>query len=214
MNTRQSNARCAVFVPPGPDATVCPREPTKHPSAQPGGPPSPGDLSAKQICLTQGKIALVDDCDFKFLNHWKWYAHRDNRSWYAVRARRKSEPAGPCHILMHRVLLCPPSGLETDHINGNGLDNRRINLRAVTRGVNHANTIHGPANRIHDSPMGVCPHKSGFMAQIQIRGQNHYLGMFKTSDEAHAAYMVARHLRIRNEISAATAEAANAKGKP
>lgn len=86
--------------------------------------------------------------------------------------------------------------METDHINGKGLDNRRKNLRAVTRVVNSANHVHQKRNRKHDLPMGVYPHKEKFVVQIGIDGYRKYLGLFNTPDDAHAAYICARTKRI------------------
>jgi len=84
----------------------------------------------KVIKLTQGKFAIVDDEDFEFLNQWKWYF--DNRG-YAVRKPKSGL------IQMHILINKTPKGLFTDHINRNPLDNRRINLRTVTKQQNQAN---------------------------------------------------------------------------
>ncbi len=86
----------------------------------------------KEIPLTQGKVALVDDEDYEYLTQWKWCYNR-----YAVRC------IGPKNhrqrIAMHQVILNPPEGLETDHIDRNKLNNQRSNLRAVTRSENMQN---------------------------------------------------------------------------
>lgn len=154
----------------------------------------------KQIPLTQGMVALVDDADYEFLSAWKWYALKHGRTFYVVRARHKADRPGPTLIYMHRVLFCPPPGTETDHISGNGLDNRQENLRAVTHAINNANRVHRNRNRIHDLPLGV--HHSGrkFRAQIGVDGHIRCLGTFATPEEAHAAYMAARTTRIDNEL--------------
>jgi hypothetical protein len=93
----------------------------------------------KVIPLTQGKVAIVDDADFDILTQWKWCAHkRGNNSWVACRNvsdgcnKRKT-------ILMHRLILNTPKGMETDHKNGNELDNRRDNLRICTTAQNQQN---------------------------------------------------------------------------
>jgi len=95
----------------------------------------------KKIPLTQGKYAIVDDSDYERLNKYKWYVNKIGHSWYAVRDIRL--PTGKLKIYMHRFVL----GLgksdkhQIDHINHNGLDNRKANLRIVTRSQNHMNTI-------------------------------------------------------------------------
>lgn len=99
----------------------------------------------KEIKLTQNKYALVDDENFEKLNKHKWYAFRGEKVFYAG---RKKKIDGKTHlIIMHRIINKTPKGKETDHINGNGLDNRRKNLRscshqqnAINRGLNKNNT--------------------------------------------------------------------------
>jgi len=88
----------------------------------------------KQIKLTQGKFAIVDDSDFEWLNQWKWCFHIG----YVVRNKREK---GKCKMIyMHRLINNTSSGFETDHINRNKLDNRRSNLRTVTSSQNNMNT--------------------------------------------------------------------------
>ena len=73
----------------------------------------------KYIKLTQNKFALVDDGNFEFLNQWKWYFN----GGYAVRGY-------PKRILMHRVILNSPNGMEIDHKNRNKLDNSKNHSRS------------------------------------------------------------------------------------
>jgi len=91
----------------------------------------------KTISLSQGKVARVDEEQFEWLNAWKWCAHKGRNTWYAV--RRDYSGDKPKMVSMHRLLLGPPPGMETDHRNGDGLDNRRSNLRACTRRQNQMN---------------------------------------------------------------------------
>ncbi len=91
----------------------------------------------KEIILTQGQVALVDDEDFEYLNQWKWHAQRITSSdhlWYA-----KTVMDG-CPVMMHRVLLLPSHGWSVDHIDGDGLNNRRANLRLATHQQNMMNS--------------------------------------------------------------------------
>jgi hypothetical protein len=85
----------------------------------------------KKIPLTQGKFALVDDEDYGVLVLRKW--HYSHYGYAAARGGRNKT------TYMHRVLSSPPLGLEVDHINGDRLDNRRENLRNVTRRQNNMN---------------------------------------------------------------------------
>ena len=89
-------------------------------------------LRMKTIPLTQGKVALVDDEDFEWLNQWKWFAQKSKQTYYAQRHVWKGKGEKKEVICMHRLILGCKKGQITDHINGNGLDNRRGNLRIVT----------------------------------------------------------------------------------
>lgn len=98
----------------------------------------------RKIKLTKGKYALVDAEDFEYLNQWKWSFDGS----YAVRGRylgKKIEKYKYEKIYLHRVINKTPKGFETDHINGNKLDNRKINLRSAKRSLNNINR-HGQRN--------------------------------------------------------------------
>jgi len=89
----------------------------------------------RKIPLTQGKFAIVDPQDFDRLSKYKWNACKSGRTFYVVRYRPLGK--GRCkHILMHREVLKLGKGYYVDHINHNGLDNRRTNLRPATPAQN------------------------------------------------------------------------------
>ncbi len=88
----------------------------------------------KKITLPQGIFAIVDDGDFEWLNQWRWSL----ASGYARRCTRKTE-GHRRWVLMHRVINKTPHGMETDHINGDRLDNQKSNLRTVDKSKNGMN---------------------------------------------------------------------------
>jgi hypothetical protein len=96
----------------------------------------------KKIKLTKGKFALVDDEDFEYLNQWRWNV---STSGYARRLQYiKSSGYGnkdytTVIVTMHRLINQTPDELFTDHINQNKLDNRKSNLRTVTKSQNGIN---------------------------------------------------------------------------
>lgn len=97
----------------------------------------------KEIPLTQGRVAIVDDEDFRFVSQWKWsfdgqYAVRGQFTEYLGRQNGHSWCRNQ-KIYLHREINRTPPGLETDHINRDKLDNRKGNLRSVTRGGNSRN---------------------------------------------------------------------------
>ena len=94
----------------------------------------------RKIPLTQGKFALVDPDDYDELSKYKWYAVRSPRGYYAVRsAKAKNGRSGQKNVRMHRIILKAPEDKFIDHINHNGLDNRKSNLRICTMQQNSWN---------------------------------------------------------------------------
>lgn len=148
----------------------------------------------KTIPLTQGKVALVDDADYEWLNQWRWCALKPNRTWYALRRRRKSDGPGPGAIWMHREILGTSDDMWGHHINGNGLDNRRANLRSITPSLNARNRVRKPFRRGSRRvlPMGVYPRGRRFEAAIGNEGKMKYIGRFDTPEEAQKAYAAER----------------------
>jgi hypothetical protein len=88
------------------------------------------------IPLDKGKETIVDDEDYEYLNQWKWYC---STAGYANRATVRDKNYKQKKILIHRVIMKAPKNLQVDHINGNRLDNRKENLRIVTKQQNHMN---------------------------------------------------------------------------
>ena len=130
----------------------------------------------KKIILTHGEVVLVDDIDFYVLNKYKWCL---NSAGYATRRLNTHRS-----ILMHRVICNTPENLETDHINGHKLDNRRKNLRNVTHSQNQMhNRI--PRNNTSGAKGVVWDKKNKkWQAQIKTNGINHFLGRFDKLKEA------------------------------
>ena len=143
----------------------------------------------KEIPLTQGKVALVDDADYDQLASYKWYALKGRNTFYAVRSVRDPTSKASA-IAMHRQILCLAFGdpRESDHINHNGLDNRRSNLRIVTKEQNQWNE--------RRNALGYYPKKGRkkFEACISVKGKNVCLGYFDNAEDAHAAYLRAKNV--------------------
>ena len=157
----------------------------------------------KSIPLTQGQVVLVDDVDYERLAGHKWFAFsRPNDCFYAVRQPPRAN--GPRRMIyMHRVILNPPEGLEVDHIDGDGLNNCRANLRLASDTLNSRNCRRRKPTRL-GLPMGVAPvdgsMRNPFAARIGIRGRTVYLGAFPTAQEAHSAYLAARKRSLADAI--------------
>lgn len=136
----------------------------------------------QKIDLTKGKAALVDDADFEALSRYPWFL---GKGGYAV---RNSRGLIRRHIYMHREVLNTPTGLDTDHVNGNRLDNQRANLRVATRSQNMANSKVGKANRSGYKGVHFDTQRQKYRASIRIGGKLKHLGVFTSPEYAKAAY--------------------------
>ena len=96
-----------------------------------------GDIMV-EIPLTKDKFAIVDD-DLWWLGVWKWHASKSGRSCYAVHHERDKKTGKSIRFRMHRIIINAGPLQIVDHINGNGLDNRRVNLRFCTQSQNFQN---------------------------------------------------------------------------
>lgn len=142
----------------------------------------------KEIPLTGGKVAFVDDEDFPLVSKHKWYASQEGRLtqiWYAK--TNIVLPSGKRSIIrMHRLLL--PESNRVDHRDRNGLNNRRSNLRAASRTQNAANSG-GHADR-RGKYKGVTFDRvnNRWRAQLMRHGKKINIGRFKTEIAAAQAY--------------------------
>ena len=141
----------------------------------------------KKIALTQGKTALVDNEDYEWLSQWKWHAHKDGNTFYVHRAGGRVN-GSMTTIRMHAVILGkPPKDMITDHVDGNGLNNQRNNLRFVTTRGNAQNRSRVVKTSQY---IGVFWRKDckKWASKIYINGKNKHLGTFISEQIAYAAY--------------------------
>jgi hypothetical protein len=148
--------------------------------------------TTKRIPLSRGLFATVDADDYEFLMKWKWYAKAGRRTIYALRAQRM--PDGKVvGIYMHRVVLETPQGMDTDHIDCDGLNNTRGNLRIATNSQNQMNRSlrRGSASQFKGVYLRTGDPLKPWRAQIKANGHHIYLGIFVREDDAGAAYAAA-----------------------
>lgn len=147
-------------------------------------------MSPSHIELTHGKRAIVDQADLESLQRYKWYPHRPVARcthWYAFTQIDDEK------VYMHRLILGAEKGQEVDHLNGDGLDNRRANLRLCSTSENHQN---GPAYRSRSEKAftsafrGVSWHRNTgkWTANISKGRRQLYLGLFHSESEAARTY--------------------------
>jgi len=140
------------------------------------------------IPLTKNKFALVDDEDYSWLITWKWCAQKDGNTYYA--ATKIPCLGGSKSLQMHRLLMMYPTE-HTDHINHNGLDNRKQNLRPCTFRENQSNR----RNQGSSKYVGIYwnKQKGKWQSHISINGKLKTLGYFPLDHEydAHLTYLAA-----------------------
>ena len=146
----------------------------------------------REIILTQGKATVVDDEDFEYLAQFKWHAVKLGRNWYASRDL-KTLDGYKNHRMQWDIL-----GKNTDHKNGNGLDNRRANLRVCTKAQNTQNQRRIPTEitPYKGVKKRVYRYRTMWEAQIKAEGQQIYLGLFGTAEEAALTYNRAALIRF------------------
>ncbi len=135
----------------------------------------------RKIFLTQGMFAIVDDDDFGRLNSQRWCADKRNTKYKTEFVARNGQ------TLMHRVIMKAKEGEEVDHINGNSLDNRKSNLRIVTRRQNAQNRHDNRTSRFPGVSWN--KGKNKWECRIRINGHKKHVGYFKNEEKAAQAYL-------------------------
>ena len=143
----------------------------------------------RRIPLTRGKYTIVDPQDYPRLSKYKWQASKGSSSgtYYAARCTWDPVNKKKHTIKMHREIITPPHPLVVDHINNNGLDNRKANLRPATKSQNTINKQFKKKKGAHSRYRGVTWEKSisKWKAQIRAKGTPRVIGYY--DDETAAA---------------------------
>ena len=139
--------------------------------------------------MSQPRYARVDPADYKRLRNYEWYTKRGLKSFHAHTFARDSKTGKTKRKYMHRMLHETPEGMMIDHINHDGMDNRRANLRAATRSQNLYNRKKW-SGTYSSKFKGVTWHKGKRKWQARIGFQNKrvHLGFFTDEIEAAKAY--------------------------
>lgn len=144
----------------------------------------------KEIQLTRGKVALVDDEDFAELNKIKWWAGQERggvtyaQGWIKeTKSRRR----------MHQILINAPKGMQIDHKDGNGLNNQRENLRLASTGSNMQNRGATRFNKSGFKRVRWNKKDKRWTAFIRCQGKDIFLGNYTEPEPAYLAYCLAAH---------------------
>jgi len=143
------------------------------------------ETNIAEIPLTQGCHAIVDNENISLLNMHRWYTSSRASKGETRYAKRKEKGKT---VYMHREIMNAPAGIEIDHINGNGLDNRRVNLRVCTAAQNQQNST----KRAHCSSkfkgVALSKNQKKWTARICINGKKIWIGRYRSEFEAAEAY--------------------------
>lgn len=163
---------------------VCPNFRPKRPPVVRAAPPEPPDDGVRYIPLTQGYHAVVDAEDYERVSRYKWCLSRSGNQLYAQRRCRGKT------IRMHQFIMRPPKGKVVDHIDGNGLNNRRGNLRICTPQQNTWNQKRRKQQGASSRFIGVHRHKDRpgkWYVKIKCGDERVNLGPFDSEIEAARA---------------------------
>lgn len=145
----------------------------------------------REVPVTKGLIALVDDGDYALVAGRAWQAHIKPHTSYA--RLNLWNGGNQQKVWMHRLIMQAPLGLVVDHINHNGLDNRRENLRIVTQAENMKNRRPGctPGGRPNHGPGARYivweADRQRFQVNIFVDGRIRHFGRFRVLAAAVAA---------------------------
>jgi len=154
-----------------------PRYRARPPKARPSVTTDDHDPQVRRIPLGKGLFATVDAADYEKVSQYHWYAtNNGGKNVYAATTLNGRT------VHMHRMLMRPRKGYVVDHIDGNGLNNRRCNLRVCTQAQNMANrSPRGGSSQY----VGVYRYRDKWSANVTHRGKCYYVGIF--DDEVEAA---------------------------
>lgn len=136
----------------------------------------------KYIKLTQGQKTIVDNEDYVILSTIKWIAHKRSNKFYAMATIDGRQ------VHMHTFLINPDKGYIVDHRDGNGLNNRKNNLRACTKAQNQQNRGMHKNNTLGFKGIFRSNVLNKFRAGIEYNGKIIHLGTFEKKEEAAYAY--------------------------
>jgi hypothetical protein len=135
---------------------------------------------AKEIQLNKGTITIVDNDDYEYLNQWKWYLLKSHTNYYAIRSSRPDNKL----IQLHRIVIKAKQGEIVDHINGDKLDNRKVNLRICTHAQNNQNRKISKLNKSGYNGVSWSIKNKRWVAQIACEKKKIHLGYYKDLIEA------------------------------
>ena len=138
----------------------------------------------REIPLTQGYVALVDDEDYERVSEHEWHPLKDPRSGHVYAVAY----INGFTTRMHRLILNAPPGTDVDHVNRNGLVNTRSNIRICSRSQNSQNRCLRSDSKSGYKGVTWCPSKDRWQARIVVGEKRISIGWYRSALEASKAY--------------------------
>lgn len=138
---------------------------------------------SKEIPLTRGQCAIVDDEDYERMSQYKWIC---NAQGYAMRTSRENDVK--IGVYMHKEVMNIREESHVDHIDGNPLNNQKSNLRPCTHGQNMFNKKSYKNSTSKFKGVSWKSENKKWVAQIQYNGKKAHIGYFSSEIEAAVAY--------------------------
>lgn len=132
-------------------------------------------------------FTMVDNDDYEHINQWKWYVSNG----YVMRTAYSGIVNKPTRIYMHREIAKPEIGLHVDHVNGNKLDNRRVNLRVCTNSQNIKNMQKKSGTSSFFKGVSWHNRDKVFQSRIEYDYKSIYLGSYESEISGAIAYNIA-----------------------
>lgn len=139
-----------------------------------------------EIPLTQGKVAIIDAVDWDLVKDFKWHTQKNHLCSYAIANIKRNGKRTT--IGMHQILMGTYSKMHVDHINNDGLDNRRNNLRVCTVSQNRANSKTHLNNTSGYRGVSFKKNTNRWKSQIRINKKLYDLGEFDLKEDAARVY--------------------------
>lgn len=141
----------------------------------------------KELMLTNGTVVKVDDADYDMLNMYSWSMAKSKKLYYAVRTIRYQDGKRKI-VLMHRLIMDTPHGMDCDHKDGDGLNNQRDNLRNCTRSQNSQNKVVSCKTRSGYKGISLDHKRNKWLARIKVGERTLFLGYHDDPIQAALAY--------------------------
>jgi len=146
----------------------------------------------KQIFLSQDKVALVDDEDYLIACQYRWYAVKGKYTWYATTRQKNNGEMKTLYL--HRIIMRAKEGIEVDHIDGDGLNCIRENMRLCTALDNNRNRRIQRGNKSGYKGVRWDSRLEKWRSEISVKNKVTHLGVFIQKKDAGLAYNEAAKL--------------------